>query len=204
MKQKPLSFAALVMTLFVVGGILWGIRQYRVDVQIGPSVTTDSVSETPAQTEPGKYPQHIEAIPGNADEVWYNIPECGVRMRLNREFAEDTQYIFANERGSQRQGCDTLYFSSRKLSVIAPTCAFGSIGVISIFQSGEAKGHEALDSIKPLSDLDILFSGPQNQKYHCWDSVPEAELREVFPGKYNGTGAKSVFDGFKTIELIKV
>lgn len=195
--QKKLFILAAIALVLIGGAFLFWMKQQKIEIpQIQPVAQNGGSSE-----EQERYPQHIEAIQGT-DEVRYNIPECGVSIHLNKEFAEDTQYIFSNERGSQRQGCDTIYFASKKLSAIAPACAFGSIGIVNIIQNGEERGNVTSDRIKSFSNFDIIFSGSQNQQYNCLDSVPESKLREVFPEKYDGMGAKSIFDGFKTIELI--
>ncbi|MFZ1654429.1 MAG: hypothetical protein WAT84_01200 [Candidatus Moraniibacteriota bacterium] len=95
MNHKSLFLTVALIALLVIAGAFWCIQNRP------PMTVNQPVVETPVQVEPqaepgvnpDTYPQHIETIPGNADEVWYNIPELGIRMKLNREFAEDLVYF---------------------------------------------------------------------------------------------------------------
>lgn len=75
---------------------------------------TEEQQSEPTLTE--KYPQHIEAIQGS-DEVWYNIPELGVRMRLNRGFAEDLVYVYSKSEVRATEDQKNTLFRLRRESI---------------------------------------------------------------------------------------
>lgn len=133
MNQKPLFLAVVLTALVVIGGAFCFMSRRLASVN--QPVVTDPIVETQAQTELEKYPQYIEAIPGNVDEVWYNIPEYGVRMRLNKEFAEDLLYSFVRDKNSSGEEWDSIYFSGKKLLSVAPSCK-NSLGTL-----GRSKGN---------------------------------------------------------------
>ncbi len=195
-KKSWLIFGVLVV--FAVGAVLFFIQQQKI-IPAQNQNPENLNKETSKQFQ--DYPQHIEAIPGNTDEVWYNIPELGVQMKLNKEFAEDLLYITSNEKGSKP---DTAYFTSKKLYANTPNCAFGSIGNITIIQN-ELKTNETVpntippERIKSFSGFDVVLFGPTTPYEICWD-----------PTQDNGDTIKKVFtekkdlmsSGFKNLQPI--
>ena len=101
MNQKPLLIAVVLVALFAIVGAFWYIQKRQGDVN-QPVVTNPVIDldQNPTRV-PESYPQHIEVISGT-DEVWYNIPELGVRMRLNKEFAENLIYQYVHETADPR------------------------------------------------------------------------------------------------------
>jgi hypothetical protein len=175
MNQKPLFLAVTLVALLVIGGAFWVMQKRQVTVN--QSVITEPVVETSDQTESEKYPQHIEAIPGNTDEVWYNIPELGVRMKLNREFASDLVYSYSksNENITKDQQKfttpfhETVHFSSRSLMQQEPACEPGTraIGYF-IKEEGAAEEWPASASIfyagrKQFSNFFIVLGISNNE-----------------------------------------
>ncbi|QQR78072.1 MAG: hypothetical protein IPJ68_03185 [Candidatus Moraniibacteriota bacterium] len=133
MHQKPLFLTIILITLLaVIAGAFWCL-QNRPGAMNQP-IVSEPVAQAPIQAETEKYPQHIETIPGNADEVWYNIPEMGIRMKLNREFAEDLIYIYSKSDGKITEGekkfstpfHETVHFSSHSLLGLEPACEPGT------------------------------------------------------------------------------
>lgn len=220
MNHKPLFLVTVLIALLVISGVFWRI-QNRPPMAVNQPVVTDPVVETPVQVEPqvepgvspDTYPQHIEAIPGNTDEVWYNIPELGIRMKLNREFAEDLVYGFEAAKGLSEKDGGRVYFSSKAVSNIAPSCApnkgsmFGvferlwGIGVDKQHLRGSLIGYHESDSsgqlIFQFPEDFILYTGPQDI---CWQPNLETEIRKVLPQKNDGLGAKTIREGFRFIE----
>ena len=188
----------LVVIVLVVAGGLFFFFQKK---QSSPALTNNT--EKGAQQSEEKYPQHIEAISGS-DEAWYNIPVLGIRMKLNKDFEDDLEYISSNEKGTKGRVGDTAYFASKKLYDIAPNCAFGSIGNITIIQD-ELKNNETVpntilpERIKSFPGFDVIFSGPTAPSEICWDPAQDNEgaIKKVFTEKKD-----SVLSGFKTLQLI--
>ncbi len=180
----------VVLGIILVGGgvFVWYTKEQN-QVVVPPSVIVPEVNNTEA------YPQHIEAIPGS-DEVWYNTPEYGVRMRLNKDFANDLKFGFSHERNPKDSKWDTVYFASEKLYAVDPSCALGSLGVISMFEGGLKKEDvPGATKIVSLPNLDVVFSDvPQDYKNQC--SNP-AHYKEI-----GGAGAKSIAEGMETLQLI--
>lgn len=196
---KKLLISAVAILILLGGIVFVWQKNLQQDVQTSPGVKTD---------QHNAYPQHIEAISVNVDEVWYNIPEYGIRMRLNKEFAEDLLYRFVHEKNIRNEEWDTVYLSLKKLGEVAPGCE--EYGIL-----GRNKGN--LKEMKKMEDqLDVYVSSRldsyvQAGEYYyswissqevCWDSNLEQKVREVFPGKYDGSGAKNISEGIKTLELI--
>lgn len=163
--------------------------------------TANVVKPNTAQEE--MYPQHIEAIQGS-DEVWYNIPEYGVRMRLNKEFAEDLVYRFVHEKNSSGEEWGTVYFSLKNLLAVAPNCTSVNTFFKSFGNMREmAKTDEYLAArVDNYVQIGNYYYGLADSADICWDSSLEQKVREVFPGKYSGGGAKYVSEGIKTLQLI--
>ncbi len=213
MSYKPLFLATALIVLLAIAGGFWYIQKRQIVVD--QPVVTDSVGEAPAQVEPEKYPQHIEVIPGNTDEVWYNIPELGIRMKLNKEFAEDLVYSngMIDDDGTPRDG---IYFSTQAITEAAPECApgrGGAFGVVSKIAGTVEKADRnglGLDSEWYTSRLKtgeavqfpeyfITWSGPQAL---CEFPVHQGVVQKHWPRDYPGLGAKNVYEGIRTLELI--
>lgn len=113
--SKKLIISILAIA-FLFGGALYVAKRYQTSNQV---VTLDNKEVASQNTQPDDvpqadaYPQHIEAIPGT-DEVWYNIPELGIRMRLNKEFASDLIYKF--------NGSDSVDLSSLSMAILDKAC----------------------------------------------------------------------------------
>lgn len=171
-------------------------------------IVTEPVAQDPIQAEPAKYPQHIEAIPGNTDEVWYNIPELGIRMKLNREFAEDLVYT----RGQNRDnGGSSWYvvFSTRPLMEIDDGCSPESMIAGSLVKiEGNAKEaaegdmylSSRIDQIVQVANYYYMWQGPQAT---CWHPINDQAIQNIPSAEdYRGSGAKYVLDGLKTLKPI--
>lgn len=151
------------------------------------------------------YPQHIEAIQGS-NEVWYNIPEYGVRMRLNKKFAEDLIYSFVHEKNANfNEEWDAIYFSTKSLTAIDKGCSpeeGNPLGVITKIKGNAtelAKTEEFVSSrlqdIIQIGDYYYMWTGPQAT---CWipkndDAIQKVRGAEIY---------KAIQDGVKTIQLI--
>ena len=215
MNQKPLFLTVALIALLVIAGAFWCI-QNRPPMAVNQPVVTEPVVEAPVQVEPqaepgvnpDTYPQHIEAIPENTDEVWYNIPELSIRMRLNKEFAEDLVYIYRHERDDNGEEWDVADLSLKKLEHVVPGC--GGYGILTKNKGNLKEMEKGKDVLSPyissrlgeFAQAGEYYYGWTGRQEVCWDPSLEPEVRKVFPGKYNGTGAKYVADGLKTIELI--
>ena len=196
MSHKPLFLATALIALFVIGGVFWYVQKQ--EVAVNQPVVTDSVGEAPAQVEPEKYPQHIEVIPGNTDEVWYNIPELGIRMKLNKEFAEDLIYRVNDMSGA--------YLSTKSLMRIDTHCTPGGLGLLFKAEGNMRETAETDDFLAARTGDYIQVGGYYygwiSGHDSCWDPKNEKEIREIFPGQYDGSGAKNIREGIKTIRLI--
>jgi hypothetical protein len=200
MNQKSLFLATTLIALLVIAGAFWYLQKRQTAMNQPPIIITEPVVEAPVQTEPEKYPQHIETIPGNTDEVWYNIPELGIRMKLNKEFAEDLVYIQDNPNG--------VNFSTKKILSIAPSCLpeEGPLGYL--FRSKgnmieDAKTDEYL-AAQMSEDVQIgeYYYGWVASQEGCW-LLDLDQQADISPGKYQGNGVKTVSGSIKTIEPLK-
>ena len=114
MHQKPLFLTIILITLLaVIAGAFWCL-QNRPGAMNQP-IVTEPVAQAPIQAETEKYPQHIETIPGNADEVWYNIPEMGIQMRMTKDLANDLVYecVALRDEDLEDDDCGLVYFGSK-------------------------------------------------------------------------------------------
>ena len=114
MQQKPLFLTIILITLLaVIAGAFWCL-QNRPGAMNQP-IVTEPVAQAPIQAETEKYPQHIETIPGNADEVWYNIPEMGIQMRMTKDLANDLVYecVALRDEDLEDDDCGLVYFGSK-------------------------------------------------------------------------------------------
>ncbi|MGB3072842.1 MAG: hypothetical protein WBB68_01120 [Candidatus Moraniibacteriota bacterium] len=216
MNHKPLFLATALIALLVIAGAFWCI-QNRPPMAVNQPVVTNPVVETPVQVEPqaepgvnpDTYPQHIETIPGNADEVWYNIPELGIRMKLNREFAEDLVYRVVYSKILSGEERRAAYFETKAMMRIDIYCSpeNGGSGALS---RNEGIAQEVartsefiksrLKNIIQIGESYYLFERPQAT---CWDPGHSEEVMKLDPNTmYAGKGARHVSDGYKSIQLI--
>lgn len=197
MQKKLLIFFVVALILIIVAVFSWQTKQNSQTPHMGgikPNITQEET-----------YPQYIEAIQGS-NEVWYNIPEDGVRMRLNKEFADDLIYSFVHEKNTDPdENWDAMYFSTKSLISVDKNCST-ALGVLTKMEGNAqelAKSDEyiasRLDKIVQVGSYYYIHSGPQDV---CWNSAVETEARAVFPGEYNGVGAKSISDGIKTLQSV--
>lgn len=199
--QKKLFILALAVLVFVVGGVL--VWQKKQGIQTpGVKKIEEEQSES---TFTEKYPQHVEAIQGT-DEVWYNIPEYGVRMRLNKQFAENLIYSFVHEKNNNlNEEWDAVYFSTKSLTAIDKGCSpeEGSpLGVITKTKGNStefAKTEEfyssRLKDIIQIGEYYYIWTGPQAT---CWDSKNDDAIQKVRGAEIY----KAIQDGVKTIQFI--
>jgi len=95
MSKKLLILSILT---FVVAGGVWLYINNRVVSQ--PTQTSNTITTNPQektqlnQQEESFSPQHIMAIPGS-NQVWYEIPEMGIKLLLPKEGAEELVYRYS-------------------------------------------------------------------------------------------------------------
>lgn len=129
MKQRQLLIL-IIIGIVLAGGVflIWkkvGQASRESNQKQLAEQVSESQSQSAEQNEAEKeavYPQHIVAIPGS-DQVWYEIPELGVRMKLNKEFAEDL--IYSHEEHFSVDGIadfDLADFSLKSLMKQYPAC----------------------------------------------------------------------------------
>lgn len=208
MTKKPLLLAAVTLALLVIASTFWFTKKQALAPVVSekPSVST----EEPIKLEPEKYLQHIELIPGNTDEVWYKIPELGVRIRLNKEFAKDLIYVYVHETPNVGEDWDAAYFSTKSLTNIDKGCSPGEGNPLGGLTKWKGNVQELaktdiyfssrLDSIIQIGDYYYMWTGPQAT---CWDPKKDNEIQNARSAEdYVGSGAKYVSDGIKTLQLI--
>lgn len=170
--------------------------------------TKESTSQSESKTSmEEKHPQHISPISGS-DEVWYEIPEYGIRMRLNKEFAGELIYSsgMTDDYGEKSSG---IYFSTKSITAMAPECSperGGALGFL--FKSeGNAEEEARTDEYLAARFKDYVQIGDY---YYGWVG-PQAlcefpehtdAVRKEWPKEYRGLGAKNILEGSKTIQLI--
>lgn len=204
---KNLLLLSLTLALLVGVFFLWQMEKASAPV-VTPQPEVGDVPEPEIPLPEQDYSQHIEEISGNTDEVWYNIPEYGVRMKLNKEFAEDLVYKFVHDKNIREEEFDTVYFSVKSILNMVPDCS-GALGAMS---KGEGRGVQNESQlgyyeseyfgqlIFQFQKYFITWQGPQDA---CWDRALEEKVEEIFSGKkYAGPGAKNIREGMKNIEII--
>jgi hypothetical protein len=194
--QNKLLISAVAILILLGGVIFVWQKNLQQNAQTLSMVKTEDKGDKTAQQN--EYPQHIEAISGNADEVWYSIPELGVRMKLNKEFAEDLIYI--------QDDPSVVYFSTKKLSQISPCLPIdGPFG--SLFKAkGDMKEIAKTDEytaarVSGYIQIGQYYYGWIGPQEVCWDL--EGKLNNVFPIEYKGNGSKTVSEAVKTLEVLK-
>ncbi len=205
-KKTWLVFGVLVV--LVIGTVLFFTQQQKI-ASVQNQNPENSDKETLKQDQ--DYPQHIEAIPENTDEVWYNIPELGVRMKLNKEFAEDLIYSisYIKKMNAEKEEVDVAYFSTRSMMSIDVLCApeKGSSGGAMSRNRGIAKEvaksdeytMSRLDSLIQIGNFYYIYTKPQST---CWDKNLTPEVLKLDTNRYRGGGVKSLDEGFKNIQII--
>ena len=203
MHKKLLVLVVLGIILVGGGVFVWYMNEQN-QVIVPSSVIVPEVNNKEA------YPQHIEAISGS-DEVWYGIPEIGVRMRLNKEFAEDLIYQYVHEvTDDSKEEWDATYFSTKALTAIDNGCSpergspLGVIAKLGKDAQESAKNNNEYFFSRPnsiyIGDDYYVWTGPQAT---CWDPKnDDAIMKSRSPQDYRGSGSKYVSDGFKTIQSI--
>jgi len=103
MKKTTLYAVALVVVLALLAGVfVWQKGQKQTNIQ---NQTAQQSSEGQPESNPqnegeseGVFsPQHIVAIPGS-QQVWYEVPEMGIKLLLSKEAAEELVYRYAPKR----------------------------------------------------------------------------------------------------------
>ena len=230
MSKKSLILSIPILALvLLLGGWLLLRRSAPVSgpAAVPPAPTTPSVPALPPLEPPTVPPtetgsggngqvasrnrlQHIELIPGNSNEVWYAIPEMGVRMKLNKRYAEDLYYSLTEWKG-EVSGNSLNFYLTNQVAKDVPNCS-GGISLGGLFR------HEGdLEELKrKRSELDpylatrldgyiqvgSYYYGRVDPHDVCWDVSMEEKIKEAFLEKYSGFGANSILEGMKTLELI--
>ena len=154
--------------------------------------------------------QHIEPIPGNSDEVWYAIPEMGVRMKLNKRYAEDMYYSLIEWKGEVSRNSLDFYLINQ-IAKDVPSCSDGiSLGGLFRYEGDLEELKRKRDELDPYlaTRLDSYiqvgsyYYGWLDPHDVCWDVSMEEKVKEVFLEKYGGFGANNTREGIKTLELI--
>lgn len=210
MKNKNMILVAVLVVAVVAVGIFWlGMRKIPTtpsDSNQGQAVVNDENTQNPVTDntnviQPEAYPQHIEAIAGT-DEVWYNIPELGIRMRLNKEFAEDLVYVYDNK-------YSRVMFQTKSILAVAPQCRVEDADFGDLYRVDgtikEAYRERGADPSVGFLDLEYAVQLPEFfvalSTVHadaCWWSrtgTPTAE--EITDHVYKGAGVQSVYDAVK-------
>ena len=145
MNQKPLFLAVATLSLLVIGGVFWMMSKWQ--AAVNQPVVTDSVVETSVQRDQEQdfSSQHITAISGS-NQVWYEIPEMGIKLLLSKEVAEELVYkyspkkdagIFVEVKGSESdlkkvKDVEGVSFSSKHVLEYNKTCNRTACGTDSI------------------------------------------------------------------------
>lgn len=204
--DKRLFIILFALVILLVGGYFAWQKQQSVTTPT--PVVTEPVVKEPT---PEKYPQHIEAIPGNTDEVWYNIPELGVRMKLNKGFAEELIYK-ANESAVSFQ-LKTILAASSQCSV--ESADFGYLykvnGTTDDADRNDVSG-KGVDYFSSLAKFGMIIQFPNffivlsaDRADACWWGKDENKAAEEAARRiYSGRGHQSVYAAIKgrSVEVI--
>jgi hypothetical protein len=144
MKKTTLYAVALVVVLALLAGVLvWQKGQKQTNIQ---NQTVQQSSEGQPESNPqnegeseGVFsPQHIVAIPGS-QQVWYEVPEMGIKLLLSKEAAEELVYRYyvvngfvtvnpiTGEEGALKE-IKTIIFSLKKIIDYNQQCDTGLCG----------------------------------------------------------------------------
>lgn len=204
--SKKVILSLIAVALVLVGYLLFSKQNQPTPV--APEVKTQVQPEV-------KYPQHIEAITGT-DEVWYSIPEFEVRMRLNKEFAEDLVYKLKHEKNDDGEEWDAISFSTKGIMAVALECAPENDGVFGVFTRIDGTVEEAdknnlglgpgyfqsrlkTGTIVQFPQYFVIWTSPQAP---CWPLSDNEAVESERSREYAGSGAKGIYDGVKTLQLI--
>ena len=209
MNQKHIFVVVgIFLLLGATGGVLVWRKKQSAPQPTVPMVQVDGGKQSDIpQSQADAYPQHIEAISGT-DEVWYNIPEYGVRMRLNKEFAEDLIYSsgMTDDYGEKSDG---IYLSTKNIATVAPECsperggAFGFMFKLKGDMKEMAKNDEYLEArVDRYVQIGEYFYGVSEPQAPCWNPDNDEAIEKATSGQYIGPGYKNITDGVKTIQLM--
>ncbi len=201
--QKKLLLSVLAVALLISGAVL--VWQKKMAQEEDKNQNQEVVQEN---TNNEKYPQHIEVIQGS-DEVWYGIPEYGVRMRLNREFAEDLIYSteMTDDFGEKSNG---IFFSTKVMTEVAPECspergnALGSVFKAKGNMMELAKTDEYLAArVNTYVQIGDYYYGWVGHQAPCWYPSHQDMAEKEWSKEYNGvSGVNSLYNSSKTFQLI--
>ncbi|MBP9727944.1 MAG: hypothetical protein KBD27_01055 [Candidatus Moranbacteria bacterium] len=198
MQKKLLISAIVILVLIVTLVFVWQKKQSGEALDPVTIVKSDTTQEK-------TYPQNIEVIQGT-NEAWYSLPEYGVRMRLNKEFAENLIYIFVHEKNvALNEEWDAVYFSTKSLTAIDEGCSpeegnpLGAITKTKGSAAEIAKTEEFYSSrlrdIVQIGEYHYMWMGPQAT---CWDPKNDDAIQKVRGAEVY----RAIQDGVKTIQLI--
>lgn len=205
MNKRNIVIVVCVLVVLALSGVVWYGKNAKREPVLDSQQPSQMVTEddNSLQTQPNLYPQHIVAIPGS-DQVWYEIPELGVRMKLNKEFAGDLIY-------KQLEDSFSVVLSLKSVTALNEECAPKSNGTGGLFGAlfkvkGNAKEEAKTDKylaarVNEYVQISEYYYGLSEAQAVCWNQNQEADVRKVFPGSYDGSGAKSISDGIKTLQL---
>jgi hypothetical protein len=182
-------------------------RANKEDVNQTINIPNEGASEKEVAEEK-TYPQHIEVITGS-DEVWYAIPELGIRMRLNRDLAEKLIYSsdMSIDSGEKASG---IYLSTKAITEVAPECAperggaLGSIFKVMGNLAEEAKNDEYIASRmnRYYFQLDSYYYGWAQPQAVCWYPQNEEAVKNATAGQFISNEGRNITSSIKTIQLI--
>ena len=217
MQKKLLIFVVVVLVLIAALFFVWQKKQ--AEIKQTNKLASQSSSENQPQSvilnEPTKKdkitlaPQHIVAIPGS-DSVWYEIPELGVRVKLNKKYAEDLIYRPVRLNNASGEEWDVAYFSTKTMTRIDPYCSPENVGSIGALSKNKGIAKELakkdayiasrLSSVVQIENFYYMFETPQAA---CWDSSFTEEVLKLDPNvMYEGKGIKFLIEGYKDLQLI--
>ncbi len=102
MQKKLLIFVVVVLVLIAALFFVWQKKQAEIKQtnKLASQSSSDNQPQSVILNEPTKKdkitlaPQHIVAIPGSS-QVWYEIPEMGIKLLLSRAVAEEIVYEYS-------------------------------------------------------------------------------------------------------------
>lgn len=92
--SKKLALLIL-LVIFLAGSIWWYVNNFVIPQpeQVVNTITNSQDKSQSNQQESSFSPKHITAIPGS-NQVWYEIPEMGIKLLLSKEAAEELVYKY--------------------------------------------------------------------------------------------------------------
>ncbi len=213
MNQKKLIIGIFIILTFVVGVFVWQKRENQIlpqDLQLfNNQVQPDTQNDIQSKSDEVPPPQYIVVIPGS-DSVWYEIPELGVRVKLNKKYAEDLIYRPVRLNNASGEEWDVAYFSTKTMTRIDPYCSPENVGSIGALSKNKGIAKELakkdayiasrLSSVVQIENFYYMFETPQAA---CWDSSFTEEVLKLDPNvMYEGKGIKFLIEGYKDLQLI--